>query len=225
MINDILHDNTSKVAIRIRYYDISSPLNDIINNHVMKIAEQFKNKHIYFIHDYKDTFNIETIKRNLNSFNGKFQGSFILSISTLDTKKDVNVMSFKKISEQKEIVIYNEISELFPTLIYSDYTTRLTPEPDNKSGFNINKSYLKIIYTTPKGYYLGKSEMYEKGEPENFQKLCGIIVNSGLYSGEDFSDSDKNIKQCLLKKLDILTHQQTIELSVNHHLEFITSIL
>lgn len=224
MINNISNDNTSKVAIRIRYYDISSPLNDIINNHVMKIAEKFKDKHIYFIHDYKDTFKIETIKQNLDSFKVKFQESFILSISTLDTKKEVDVMSFKKISDQKEFIIYNEILKTFPSLIYSDYTTRLTPEPDNKLGFNINKSYLKIIYTTPKGYYLGKSEMYEKGEPDNFQKLCGIIVNSGLYSGENFSDSDENIKQCSLNKLEIMTHQQTIELSINHHLEFIISI-
>lgn len=92
-----------------------------------------------------------------------------------------------------------------------------------KSGFNINKSYLKIIYTTSKGYYLGKSEMYENGEPENFQKVCEIITNSNLYSGETFSDSDKKIKQCSLKKEEFLTHQQTIELSINHHMEFIIS--
>lgn len=225
LINNILQDGTTKVAIRIRYHEISKPLNDIINKHVLEIAEKFNNKYLYFIHDYKDTFDQKIINENLSSFNGKFQSSIILSISTLDSKKDVNVMSFEKISDQKEILIYNEISQSFPNIIYSDYTTRLTPEPDIKSGFNVNKSYLKIIYTTSKGYYLGKSEMYENGEPENFQKVCEIITNSNLYSGDSFSNSDNKIKQCSLKNEEFLTHQQTIELSVNHHIEFISSII
>jgi hypothetical protein len=225
LIKDILRNNSSKIAIRIRYHEISAPLNDIINNHVLKIAEQFQNKHIYFIHDYKDSFNLDTIKKNLRSFTGKFDSSVILSISTLDTKKDVAVMTFKKICDQSEILIFNEISKIFPKVLFSDYTTRLTPEPDTKTGFNINKSYLKIIYTTPKGYYLGKSEMYENGEPENFQEVCKIIVDSGLFSGENFSLADNLIKRCSLKKIDILTHQQTIELSINHHIEFIVTQL
>jgi len=225
LIKNLLNDKSEEIAVRIRYHDLSETIHTLINNHVKNVISQFNNKHIYLIHDYKNSIKEEIIERNLKEFSFSKSISIILLLSTLDTNKDVAPMSFQKISDNNEFSIFKRFSTKFPRIIYSDYTTRLTPEPDTKAGFNINNSYLKLIYTTPNGYYLGKSEMYKYGEPENFQTLCKNLADSSIYMGEHFSLADKQILDISRRLIEVTTHQQTIELSINHHIEYIVSIL
>ena len=220
MINTILSKKTQSIAIRIRYYDIEQPLHAPINSYVEKmICTKFKDKKIYLILDFKNKIDEENIKLNLNYFSNYYEK--ILSISTLTSSVDTeDRMSFKKVSNRDEIKIYNKIKTEFPDILFSDYTTRLTPEPDLKEGFNMNNSYLKLYYTTIKGYYLGISDKFDLGEPENFQDVCNIIINSPLYSKKNYTVADEEIYRCAHKLEEVLTHQKTIEMSINHHLQF-----
>ena len=221
LIKSITTSSSKTVAIRIRYYDLQTTLHDLVNSHVEAIINKhFANSKVSLILDFREKLEDSNLSSNIRYFSDKNLDKLILSTTTLDTKKDVDKMSFKKVSNRQEISLYNTLKQGFPNILFSDYTTRLTPEPDLKTGFNMNNSYLKIYYTTNKGYYLGKSNKFDEGEPENFQKLCNIITNSSLYSGETYSEGDRLIKRCSLKFEEVLSHKKTIEMSINHHLEF-----
>lgn len=219
LIQTIKNNNTNSISVRIRYYDIEKPLHSPINNYVKGLlSEHFSDKEIYIIFDFKTKLDRTKIEPNIQFFND--YSNIILSTSSLNEKKDVPKMSFTKVSERNEINLFKELKTDYPQLLFSDYTTRLTPEPDLKKGFNMNNSYLKIYYTTKDGYYLGKSDKFDEGEPENFQQVCDLITQSNLYSGDNYSNSDTQIKRCALTLEEVLSHQKTIELSINHHLQF-----
>ncbi|MEQ6378488.1 hypothetical protein RZN25_16880 [Bacillaceae bacterium S4-13-56] len=219
LIESVKKQNPTTIAIRIRYHDIQPALYTTINTYVENIIQsEFNNKSVYIIFDFKDELNEVEIKKNTKHFNNDYKK--ILSITSLDESKDVDKMSFQKVSDRTELTLFNKLTNELPELSFSDYTTRLTPEPDLKDGFNMNNSYLKIYYTTEDGYYLGKSYKYDEGEPENFQEVCELITNSGLYSGEKFTLADEEIYRCSQKLEEVLTHQKTIEMAINHHLQF-----
>jgi len=219
LINSIAKYNISSVAVRIRYYDLEESLHNLINNYVMDLLnKKFPEKNIYLILDFKNNLNEDSINNNLKFFQG--YSNVILSTTSLDEKANVNSMSFKKVSDRKEVILFRKFHKVYPNISFSDYTTRLTPEPDNKTGFNMNNSYLKIFYTTDDGYYLGKSKQFDEGEPENFQQVCELITKTHLFSGENYTKADFDIKRCAQGLEEVLTHQKTIELSINHHLRF-----
>lgn len=219
LIDSVKKHSPESVAIRIRYYDIEPTLHTPINSYVEKlIKSNFPTESVYLILDFKHKINEDAIKNNIKFFSNDYIK--ILSTTSLDENKDVDKMSFQKVSDRIELRLFNKIAQDYPSLSFSDYTTRLTPEPDLRDGFNMNNSYLKIYYTTADGYYLGKSYKYDDGEPENFQEVCKLITVSDLYCGKNFSVSDEEIFRCSQKLEEVLTHQKTIEMSINHHLQF-----
>lgn len=221
VIKSILKSTPKEIAVRIRYYDMEPALHNPINNHVIDtLNTYFPDQQVTIILDFKDKFDNSQLISNINFFNNMQINRLILSITTLDITKDVDKMSFEKVSDAKEISIFNTLKQNYSKILFSDYTTRLTPEPDLRKGFNMNNSYLKVYYTTDKGYYLGKSKKFDDGEPENFQEVCKKITSSKLFKGRNYSSGDRKIEECALRQIDILNHKTTIEISINHHMEY-----
>ncbi|NIK11152.1 beta family protein [Alkalibacillus almallahensis] len=219
IINTISSIDKNKVAIRIEYHKVESTIYHLMNTRVEEIInDYFKDKEVIIILDFLDELNQDEAIKCVKYFSNY---TCILATSSVDETVDTKrQMKFEKKSNRNEIQFFKKIQAEEPSILFSDYTTRLTPEPDVKEGFNMNNSYLKILYTTKEGYFLGLSKRFDDNEPENFQDLCKIIVSSPLYSGKNYSFGDEFIDSLSNRNEEVTDHKKAIELSINHHLEF-----
>lgn len=226
-VNSVINLKRDKIAIRIRCHDFSMTLDSIIlqavRDNILKKTEDFSPM-VYIILDF---FNDETaherILNAIRTFSQIENSQLILSRTTCpEDASSAGPMTFDVVTSREDFTSYQKITKEYPHIAFSDYTVRVTPEPDREAKIDYYNTYIKIFYSSEDSYMIGKSSLIKDKGIENFHNICQEIVDSDVYSGSDFSAGDAAIAQCAKSSLNITEHQKPIEYGVNHHIELTT---
>lgn len=223
-VESIAKSNPDKIAVRIRCWSFDEALDTIIFDRVDTIIKKHFDNGVkkYIIIDFLDNIdNTTRIESAVAMFAKLHNTTPIICLSSCPANADkAKPMTFKQIAPRNDLTTYLTLKQKHPELLYSDYTTRLTPEPDEGKKIKQENTYLKIFYTTSDSYMVGKSTLIKDNGVETFVKVCNEIIMSKAYNGEKFSDGDKAIHDRAHRKIVIKSHTKLIEYGISHHIEF-----
>lgn len=158
IVDSVLCSSQSEIAIRIRYHDFNSPLEEMIVERITdKIINQATNKSFILLLDfYNSPINENRIISTLNNFAQIKASKMVLLLTVCPENADkVSPNTFSFVKSRNDLKTYFKLRDDYPTLEYGDYTVRLKP-PLESSNINYYNIYLKIFYSSEDDYYIGK---------------------------------------------------------------------
>lgn len=226
LINALSILEPSEVWIRFTPHLFQSAVDKIIiNGTIPELSKLFKNSKISYVADfYQDVADINRITDFLALLHPE-HNNVILSLTSCPQNADMAVPeSFTNVGPRTDLAIFKKELEIFPDLVFSDYTVRLKPEPttEEKRQINLSNTYFKIFYSTDTSYFIGKSSMIklinDGSAKVSSNDLCSLIVSSPNYDGSDYSSADKEIMEISKGKKEIKDHKTPIRIGINHHM-------
>lgn len=216
------------VIIRIEPHKFEAGIDKIVIPGIKnKFQSKFPDKHIIWLIDFYKTFSdLDRASNLISLLTTDDSGSNVIfgATSCPEDATSVTHSEFSVASNRNDLLSFFTLKKQCPELSFADYTVRLKPVPTNeqRSGINMNNTYLKIFYTTNNHYMIAKSGLIKKQKTQvshlTIQETCKILIDSPHYSGETYSWGDKKIHECANGKLDIHDHQVPIQIGINHHL-------
>lgn len=223
-VEAIAKSNPDKIAVRIRCWSFDEALDSIIFDRVDTIINKYFDNAVkkFIIIDFFDKIsNATRIESAVEVFTKLQNATPIICLSSCPANADkAKPMTFNKIAPRSDFATYLKLKQKHRSLLYSDYTVRLTPEPDEGKKIKQENTYLKVFYTTSDSYMVGKSTLIKDNGIETFVKVCNEIILSKAYNGKNFSDGDKAIHDGAHRKIVIKSHNKLIEYGISHHIEF-----
>lgn len=222
--------NLNSIAIRVRLHDFQYSMDSIIVSKILSDLDKFPTYiEKFIILDYYNKIPSNHSRTNyyISQLSKHTNIKFIFaSTNCPENAQDAEANAITPVAPRLELNSYKsllETNECKASIAFGDYATRL--EGVVLKGFNRNKSYLKIIYTTETDYLILKSKLIENNGEEDFYQICQDFIESPHYSGIDFSYGDQQIYSCANQHITIVPHQEPIAISVNHHIELTVNII
>jgi len=165
----------------------------------------------------------------INEFElNKYNSMIITGSSFPETLSGIQAWSIIK-NPRKEFIIWQELREKYPDLIFGDY---VSDDPKDPS-FNHKVIIIPTIrYTYNENWYIFRGE-HDEDKPydySQFHKLSQDLVDHHIYCGKDFSWSDKRINniantKCKNTNCNHGNAESWVQIAVNHHISFVVNQL
>lgn len=220
----------SSIAIRIRLHAFQYSMDSLIISKVISDLEKFsEDTEKFIILDYYTELPADHSRTNayIKQLSNITHTTFIfLSTNCPENAQNAETNAITTVAPRLELTSYQSLvasNDSSIPIAFGDYTTRL--EGVVLSGFDMNKSYLKIFYSTETDYVILKSKLIKDNGEEDFYQVCQEFIETPAYSGNGFSYGDNQIFLCAKRKFIIVPHQEPIAISVNHHIELTVNII
>ncbi|KZN96482.1 hypothetical protein AZI98_08600 [Aeribacillus pallidus] len=227
-IDSVNNLNKEKVAIRVRVHNFADSLDQFVKQRLEQVIQKSltNTNNIILILDFYNNVNLGRVQTAISNFSSLEHSELVISLTSCPNDLSrISPISFSEAAPRDDINLFFDLIEQNPNIGYSDYTVRLTPEPEETAIINYNTTYLKIIYTAEDYYMVGKSSLNRDDGVDNFIDVCQQIVDHDCYSGPNFSNGDLKISNCANGLTEIRSHSANIEIGVNHHIEFVVNQL